>query len=55
MTDERARYEHQGFMGGRVFLLPCFQLAKLVQPRQTAFDEPAGLAQATAVRRAPFG
>jgi hypothetical protein len=55
MTDNRTRYEHEGFMGRRVTLLPYFQLAKLMQPCQAPFDEPACLPQAAAVRGATLG
>jgi hypothetical protein len=55
ITDDRTRHQHQCLMGERVLFLPRFQFAKLVQPGQAAFDEPASLAQAAAVRHAPFG
>ncbi len=49
MADDGASQQHQGLMRGRVLLLPRFQFAKLVQPGQTAFDEPTGLAETAAV------
>jgi hypothetical protein len=55
VTDDRAGHQHECFMGEGVLFLPSLQFAKLVQPGQAAFDEPASLAQATAVGRAPFG
>jgi hypothetical protein len=42
-------------MGRGIFLLPRFQFAKLVQPGQGSFDEPAALAQAAAMGGATFG
>lgn len=54
VTDYRAGHQHECFMAERVLLLPRFQFAKLMQPSQGAFDEPTGLAQATAVGRSPF-
>lgn len=41
-------------MSGGVFLLPRFQFAKLVQPGQRSFDEPAALAQAASMGGATF-
>ena len=55
VTDDRAGHQHECLMGERVLFLSRFQFAKLVQPGQGAFDVPTGLAQATAVARAPFG
>src|SRR5262245_37618479 len=54
-ADDRAGHEHQGLMGGGIFFLPRFQFAKLVQPGQAAFDEPARSAQATAMGRPTLG
>jgi hypothetical protein len=42
-------------MRGWIFLFACFQLSKLVEPRQRSFDEPARLAQAAAVSGATLG
>ena len=42
-------------MGGWIFLLARFQLAKLVEPGQRAFDKPARFAQAAAVSGATLG
>jgi len=55
MTDDGASQEHQGFMGGRILLLPSFEFAKLVEPGQTSFDEPTCSAQAAAMGSAAFG
>ena len=55
VTDDRAGHQHECLMSERVLFLPRFQFAELVQPGQAAFDEPSGLAQTTAVGRAPFG
>jgi len=42
-------------MVGWVLLFARFQFAKLVQPGETAFDEPARFAQATAVGGSTLG
>ena len=55
VTDDRAGHQHECLMRERIFLLSRLQFAKLVQPGQAAFDEPAGFAEATAVGCAPFG
>lgn len=54
VADDRASYEHQCFVGGRVLFFACFQFPELVQPGQTTFHEPACFAKAAAMSRSSF-
>jgi hypothetical protein len=54
VTNDRAGYEHQRFMGRWIFFFARFELSELVEPGQGSFDEPARFAQTTPVGCATF-